>query len=48
MNMRERDYDGVYYSVYFRKGEVPDFVQRDLDASLENDMNTVEAAVAAR
>lgn len=48
VNMRERDYDGVYYSVYFRKGEVPDFVQRDLDASLENDMNTVEAAVAAR
>lgn len=48
VNMKERDYDGVYYSVYFRKGEVPDFVQRDLDASLENDTNTVEGAVAAR
>lgn len=48
VNVKERDFDSVYYSVYFRRGEIPDFVERDLDQSLENDANTVDAAAAAR
>lgn len=28
------EYRGIYYSFYFRAGEIPDFVQKDLDQSL--------------